>query len=350
MIDLINPTNACGDLLYFTPFLSFACQSYTAIDEGGTIFTENADGLTVPGIGGITLGVPQVPFCTGLVNYDIELCVEDQTTDGEEPLAESALFGIIGGLPGGIYSVFPNIDDKHVSCTTFLGFCTGPECYNQNGWSTDPSGEQISITTVNRLFGTDQLDWDFLVNVNCNSTFPTICPDCEVVGAPVAVRFLPQLNINTIPAPADLCDGESINLFGLNPTVSNAAALGSYSWYEGASSGGVFISDASNPSIVIPVGSEQYCAKFTNSNGCVNSVCASFTYDPRPQLLSAAPILCADEALDLISLNSQISTAAGTFDCTLLIQLYALYQQLTYCQLRLIMLRHLSAQMAVLMT
>jgi len=394
---LINPTDPCGEVLYFTPFLSFACQSYIAENSSGTIFTTNPDGLQVPGVGGVTLAVPQVPFCTGLVTYDIEVCAEDGNTDGEEPLAEDAFFGIIDGLPGGIFSNFPNINDIHDSCNGFLG--CDPNCENQNGWTVNPSGELINITTVNLVTlpftsDTDELYWDFRVDVICDSEFPTICPDCDAVGAPVAVRFLPNTTLDAIVAPANICAGESIDLTALNPAASNAATgsytwseaganianptavvppvgtteycvsfafcetgdcetetcvsvtvdplpvltapvigpicqgesvdltavegdvtadAGAISWYIGGSNlnGGAAIAD---PTAVIPVGSEQYCAVFTDAaTGCSNSICASVTYTPLPVLLSAAPTICEGGTLELTDSNTDITTDAGVF-------------------------------------
>jgi len=90
---LFTPTDPCGEILYFTPFLSFACQSYTAINENGEIETPPGSDFIAgvyqtPGLGGTSLSVPQVPFCNGLVSYNIELCVNDETDDG------AGLFGL----------------------------------------------------------------------------------------------------------------------------------------------------------------------------------------------------------------------------------------------------------------
>jgi len=389
---LITPTDPCGEVLYFTPFLSFACQSYQAENSTGTVVTENADGLTVPGIGGVTLSVPQVPFCTGLVTYDIRVGVDDNSVDGEEPLQEDALFGIIDGLPGGIFSVFPNIDDVHDSCNGF--FCNGFVNYNQNGWAQNPSGELISIVDVNLIGGTQEMDWIFQVDVNCNSTFPTICPDCDVLGAPVAVRFLPNITLAAIPEQGNLCEGAVVNLANLNPAASSDAG-GTYSWTQagaaiadpsaivpvvgtttycvsysycetgdcntetcvditidplpvlvapvlgpicqgesfdltstdasfGAGTVEWFVGAAkgaggaalANAAAVTPVGSEQYCAEYTDPvTGCSNSVCASFTYNAPPVLLAAAPEACEGEEIDLADSNTDISTdATATFE------------------------------------
>ncbi len=303
---LFTPSDPCGELLYFTPFLSFACQSYTAINESGSVFTTNADGITVPGVGGTTLSVPQVPFCTGLVNYNIRVCAEDQNTDGEEPLAEDAFFGLIGGLPGGIYSAFPNIDDVHNSGGS-------PTCYNQNGWTSNPSGEQISITTVNLVTlpftsDTDRLDWDFVVDVNCNSTFPTVCADCDVLGAPIAVRFLPQTTLPTIPTPAPFCEGETIDLHALNPTPS-PNGNGKFTWFG---PGGA-INDPT--SVTPPVGNTQYCLvyDYCEMSDCNSEVCVNLIVIPEPALTPPVfPAICPGEAFDLTSVENSIATG-GVF-------------------------------------
>jgi len=120
---LFTPTDPCGEVLYFTPFLSFACQSYTATTESGTVETPPGTDFIAgiyqtPGLGGITLSVPQVPYCNGLVTYDVELCVNDETDDGaglfglcfagEDPLQMSSLFGLIGGLRCKLQQHFSN--------------------------------------------------------------------------------------------------------------------------------------------------------------------------------------------------------------------------------------------------
>lgn len=408
---LFTPTSACGDLLYFTPFLSFACQSYTAANESGTVETPPGSGFIAgvyqtPGIGGTTLSVPQVPFSSGLVNYNIELCVDDQTDDGagafglcfagEDNLQQNSLFGLITGLPGGGFSNFPNINNIHDSQQN--------ECYNQNGWTANPSGELVSLVTVNLQDfcaggnDSDFLGYDFQVDVNCNSVFPTICPDCDVLGAPVAVRMLPQVTLPNITPPANICDGDAINLLALNPAPS-VVGKGKYSWFAGTPTAGGAIADPSNvvpsvgttqycveysycqtgdcvvqkcvnitvdplpsvgtptfpqicpgdaynlltlnstvtsgggiinwyiggtpanggaligsPNGIIPIGSELYCAELTDPNtGCKNTVCGSFTYQPTPVLLTAAPQICAGSNLQLNNYNTDLTTNAGTF-------------------------------------
>ncbi len=307
---LFTPTAACGELLYFTPFLSFACQSYTAENSSGTIETTNADGLDVPGVSGTNLSVPQVPFCTGLVTYDIQVCVEDQNTDGEEPLAEDILFGLIDGLPGGIFSVFPNIDDIHDSGGS-------PSCYSQNGWTQNPSGELISITTVNLVTlpftsDTDQLDWDFMVDVNCNSTFPTVCQDCDVLGASVAVRFMPQETLPNITPVSPLCSGDVIDLSALNPTPTLGTA-GSFTWYEGASANNVPVA---NPTTVTPpIGISVYCAKYSycQTGDCVIEKCVTIPVNPLPTVTAPVlPQLCRGSSFDLTTTEPGIATG-GTF-------------------------------------
>ncbi len=309
---LIANPSACGDVLYFTPFLSFVCQSFNATNESGTIVTENLDGIDVPGVGGTSLAVPQVPFCSnGSVSYNIQVCVDDATTDGEEPLQEDALLGIIGGLPGGIFSNFPNIDDIHDS--------DGFPCYNQNGWTQNPSGEQISIVTVNLLdlnpfeLGPDELDWTFSVDVNCNSPFPALCPDCDVMGAPVAVRFLPQETLTAIAAPAPICEGDAIDLTALNPTGTTNTG-GNYTWYEGAASAGITVANAT--ALVPPVGTTQYCVTYDycETGDCIAETCVDITVNPSPVL--TAPVLgpiCAGESFDLTSVEASITADAGTF-------------------------------------
>ena len=396
---LFTPTNTCGDLLYFTPFLSFTCQSFRAVNENGVIETPAGSDFIAgvyqtPGLGGATLAVPQVPFSSGLVSYDVQFCANDETDDGagafgacfagEDPLQENSLFGLIGGLPGGAFSNFPNIDDVHDSQQNV--------CYNQNGWTGNASGEQINIVTVNLqdfcAGGNDNdfMSYSFTVDVNCNSTFPTLCPDCDVVGAPVAVRFLPQVTLSNIAAPAPLCEGESIDLYALNPTPS-LAANGTFDWFgngpisnpasvippvgttqycvvynycetgdctiercvnvtvnpspalvaptlgpvcPGASfdltsvestvaTGGTISwsignSAIANPTSVIPIGSEQYCATFTDATtGCENTVCSTFSYETQPTLLAAAPIVCENGDLELTDSNTDLTTSPGTF-------------------------------------
>ncbi len=401
---LFTPTDACGDLLYFTPFLSFACQSYRAVNISGTVETPAGSDFVAgvyqtPGLGGVTLAVPQVPYSNGLVNYDIQFCANDETDDGaglfglcfagEDPLQENSLFGIIGGLPGGAFSNFPNINDVHDSQQNV--------CYNQNGWTSNASGEQINVVTVNLqdfcAGGNDNdfMTYDFIVDVNCNSTFPTLCPDCDVAGASVAVRFLPQVTLATIPASEAVCEGDAVDLFALNPATS-IAANGKYTWYEGSSSANVVVSNPAavtppvgttqycvtysycetgdcvlerctninvnpsptlaapvlgpvcpgtsfdltsvesniatggtiswsindapiaDPTNVIAIGSEQYCATFTNTTtGCENTVCSTFTYETLPTLLAAAPVVCENGDLELTDSNTDLTTDAGTF-------------------------------------
>ncbi len=404
---LINPTDPCGEVLYFTPFLSFACQSYTATNENGTVETPPGSGFIAgvyqtPGIGGITLSVPQVPYCSGLVSYNIQLCVNDETDDGagafglcfagEDPLQMSSLFGLIGGLPGGGFSNFPNINNVHDSQSNV--------CYNQNGWTANPSGEQINLVTVNLQDfcaggnDSDFLSYSFNINVNCNSSFPTICADCDVLGAPVAVRFLPPLNT---PAAGfvELCEGDVLDLtnevpFNINPAAnytvtwldgsgavianpttvvppvgftpycyevsycddgaciatacldvqvdskpvvnvptlgpicpgdafdltaveSSIAANGTFNWSIGGmlNSGGAAIA---NPTNVIPIGSELYCAEFSsNATGCTNTVCASFMFEALPVLFTPTATICEGDDLNLSTLQAQITSATGTF-------------------------------------
>jgi len=404
---LFTPTDPCGEVLYFTPFLSFNCQSYTATTENGVVETPPgtdfiAGVYQTPGLGGITLSVPQVPYCNGLVTYNIQLCVDDQTDDGaglfglcfagEDPLQMNSLFGLINGLPGGGFSNFPNIDNIHNSQQNV--------CYNQNGWTANPSGEQINLVTVNLQDfcaggnDSDFMSYDFQVNVNCNSSFPTVCGDCDVLGAPVAVRFLPPLQT---PATGfvQLCEGDVLNLndevpFNINPAanytvtwldgnntvISNPATVvppvgftpycyevsycdngvciatacldvmvdpkpvvspptlgpicpgdafdltvveasiasgGTFNWSIGGmlNSGGAAIA---NPTNVIPIGSELYCAEFTdNTTGCTNTVCASFTFEALPVLFTTSATVCEGDALNLASLQPQITTAPGTF-------------------------------------
>jgi len=277
----------------------------------------------------------------------------------------SSLFGIIGGLPGGGFSNFPNINNIHNSQSNV--------CYNQNSWTTDPSGELINIVTVNLQDfcaggnDSDFLSYDFRVDVNCNSTFPTLCADCDVVGAPIAVRFLPQTTLPTIPAPAALCEGETIDLQALNPTPS-PAGNGIFTWFgpgglisnptavtppvgttqycavynycdTGDCMSEVCVNVTVNPSpiltapvfpavcpgeafdltsvettSVIPIASEQYCAQFTsNTTGCTNTVCGTFTYETLPVLLTTAPEICEGNDLELTDYNTDLTTNSGTY-------------------------------------
>jgi len=404
---LFTPTDPCGEVLYFTPFLSFACQSYQASNQSGVVETPPGTDFIAgiyqtPGLSGVTLSVPQVPYCNGLVSYDLQLCVDDQTDDGaglfglcfagEDPLQMNSLFGLINGLPGGGFSNFPNINNIHDSQQNV--------CYNQNGWNTNPSGEQINLVTVNLQDfcaggnDSDFMSYDFEVDVICDSTFPTVCADCDVLGAPVAVRFLPQLQ-TPITSFVELCEGDEINLFNEVPFNINPAANYTVTWLDGNgavianpttvvppvgftpycyevsycddgaciiahcldvivepkpvvnaptlgpicageafdltsveasiatggtvnwSIGGIINSGGAaiaNPNSVIPIGSELYCAEFTdNITGCVNTVCASFTFEAKPTLFSTNISVCEGDAIDLVALQPQLTTAAGTF-------------------------------------
>jgi len=231
-------------------------------------------------------------------------------------------------------------------------------------------------------------------DVNCNSTFPTVCPDCDVLGAPVAVRFLPPLNTPTTGF-VQLCEGDVLNLFNEVPFNINGAANYVVTWLDGSgavianpatvvppvgftpycyevsycdngacietacldvfvdpkpivstptlgpicpgeafdltsvetsiatggtinwSIGGIINSGGAaiaNPSNVIPIGSELYCAEFTdNGTGCINTICASFTYEALPVLFTATATVCEGDALNLASLQPQITTTTGTF-------------------------------------
>ena len=70
----------------------------------------------------------------------------------------------------------------------------------------------------------------------------------------------------------------------------------------------------SNASAVVPLGSEQYCALFTDaSTGCSNYICLSANYNSNPVLLAANPVFCPNETVNLRDVETQLTSDTGTF-------------------------------------
>ncbi|MGB1205788.1 MAG: T9SS type A sorting domain-containing protein [Chitinophagales bacterium] len=398
-----------GETYYFTPFVSFTTNPATAgslsYNDSGTFTAPEYPSLGEPGLGGGVITIPNLPFCSGYTSYDIELCVEDVTTDTQDPISEDFLFGAIE-LPGGVFSNFPNLNNLHDSCDEFLIFTCDEQCYYQNNWGLstnegNPSGESFNIVMVNVIALSDiELDWDINMGIDNgqNINFPFPCDDCPVLGEPIAVTMMKPVQLLNGISPPEICEGESINLLNYKPLVGNLSPDGFFEWYNGdPNSDGQLIADPtqvvpndgqqfyayyqpyennacgetynisidvyslpqlsvptlapvcsgesidftavesqitnengnikwymgepnnggallSNASAVVPLGSEQYCALFTNpSTGCSNYVCLSANYNSNPVLLAANPVFCPDETVNLRDIENQLTNDIGTF-------------------------------------
>ena len=420
------PNVACGEVYYFTPFVSFSdiTSANSTFNFPSTYVTVPAMDIdilnpanSVPGIYSGNVIISGLAWCEGLSNYTITLCVRDRNCDGCDLFADPAtVLGIeLANTGAGITSPFPNInyglgnhgshgDGMDGSCITDPTPCTiGSEGnYVQSGWTSDPN-ETINLLAVNACFAGGffpvGIDSDFSYQATATMTntgsfnFPTVCPSCNSVGQSVAVKILPQATITSITPPPAICAGESLDLSSLNPTVSSTAtgqyewsdaggiplpstlvslttstqycvtykfcesqacntntqcitvpvnslpilfqpslppvcpgesvdftasepqittASGSFEWYIGNPQiNGALLAD---PTSVIPLGSELYCAVFTSSTtGCADQICFPANYNSLPILFAVAPLLCAGDVLDLANYESDLNPDPGTF-------------------------------------
>jgi len=322
------PTNECGETYYFVPFVSFEATAGNVMSVNGS--ETNTDPAGGPFCGGdfpggvdpsfisTTVNLGDYPYCPGLTTYDMTFCIENVDGYTIDPLTDELLGQQIGA---GVYSNFPNIDDIHDSCSGVAPFC-GQECYSQNGYTLNPSNEVISITAVIIALtpfvcnqsGTVAYNYNLVLNESY--AFPTICPSCNSVGEAVAVTIYPEAILDPIPAPAPICEGESMDLNDFNPNanVGGAAVTGSYTWYEGPSVNGI-----TTATTVVPTDGEQFCVVFNacSANGVCNPAerCFNASVFPEPVVNTPTPdLLCPGDLVQLTSLENSITGLPGSFD------------------------------------
>ncbi len=108
-----------------------------------------------------------------------------------------------------------------------------------------------------------------------------------------------------------VCIGESFDLSTSESSLTSDS--GTFDWYQGnPASGGTLLSNTN----VSPTSSTEYCAVFTDGNGCQNTVCLTLDINQLPVLNTLPPQgpLCEGETFDLATINALYTNEAGTFN------------------------------------
>lgn len=281
----VNGTDYGPGDFYFTPFVALQDIDSTVVayQVSGTL---NAPfGSTVTGGVSRTLTIPELPYCQGLLTYNVTFSA-NRTSGIGSPIDN--VTGILNKPSGGSVS---NINLQN------------------NNFTANPSGETLTLT-VSSGFGAD-VSYTLTVRYNRSVTFPTLCPTCTDIGTPIALNLLPDINLQAINPPT-VCDGEVFDLTTLNPSAN---IIGTYTWYDGVPGGGGSV--ISRPDSIVISGTATYYVDFaaTDDTTCTQftSVTLSPTAKPSLNAIPAQPALCFGETVDLTALESGITTAPGSF-------------------------------------
>jgi hypothetical protein len=111
------------------------------------------------------------------------------------------------------------------------------------------------------------------------------------------------------------CEGIPFDLNTLEPGLT--ANAGTFVWYEGnPNSGGIQLTAQQEAAVNLTPNNLEYCTIFTDSaTTCENRICLNFNINPLPVLtrLPAQGPLCSNQAIDLVALQSQITSENGTW-------------------------------------
>lgn len=125
----------------------------------------------------------------------------------------------------------------------------------------------------------------------------------------------PKPEFNTISTP-NACDGVPFDLATLEPSFITGFT-GTFTYYLGDPDTGAAMLTAAQVASQTPDGSETYFVVFTDANGgCADTSSFGFVVNPVPVVnaISDPAPLCAGSGFDLTTLESSITTDAGTFE------------------------------------
>ncbi len=244
-----------------------------------------------PGLYNGTHTFSGIPYCEGISSYNITITVTDNIGDLFNPFSQ-----------GGITSDFPApLNQQNTDGTWTL--------FNYTG---NPNGKSVNITAIYlNPFSTGNLSWNVTITYFNNPPYPLVCNTCHDVGEPSCVELLPPVQLAAIPTQAPICEGTPVNLTKLTPTSTQP---GTFFWYDGnpATNGTLVL----NPGEVYPTNGQTYFVLFReiNDESCSGTQSVTFTVIPQPVLNTPPPLppICLGGSIDLTSLNTSITTAAGT--------------------------------------
>ncbi len=231
-----------------------------------------------------TITIPNITYCNGLTAFDIN-------------------FTASGG------SIITSPIDRVTGLVSYNGPATRNVNLNNNNFTGNPSGQSVTLSVSSTVGAT--VNYTLTVRYRNSITFPTICPSCNDIGAPIAVNLLPDVQLNAI-APQTVCNGASVNLVNLNP---GANVAGAYRWYNGnPATTGTLVADPTN--VVLTTASTYYVEflPFADTT-CKEVANVAFNITPKPVLntIPAQPSICFGETVDLTTLNASVTSAPGTF-------------------------------------
>ncbi len=351
---------------YFVPFV--AMRSINAANPAVVI----SGNLNAPFLGATvstTLTVPNIPYCSGLTAFDINFTVTQTSgigtpIDGVTGLVTSGGGSNLNlnnnnftGNPSGqtvtltASSTFGanlsyTLTIRYRNSITFPTIC--PSC-NDIGTpvavnmlpdvqlgaipaQTACNGGTINLVNLNptttvpgsyRWYDGDPAAGGTVIADPTNVTLtaagtyyvellPFADTTCKAV-ANVAFTLTPKPVLNSIPAQADLCFGETVDLTALNSTVTSDAGV--FTWYIGdPDNNGIRLPNSFAQSIA-PVNGRDYFVVFTsNATGCSEKTSISYTVNPIPALAAVPdPKLCTGATFDLTTTEQDFTTAPGTF-------------------------------------
>jgi hypothetical protein len=271
---------------YFVPFTSMQfTQNQVAYQTTGSF------SVSAPFQGGsAVITIPQVPYCSGLTQFDITLTVQQTNNTG----SVSAIDGISSNIPGISYSG-GSVTSRNLSSNNFTG---------------NPSGQQITINGSGNLFFGANISYTLTIRYDA-VPFGSRCGSCNDVGNPLTYNLLPAVTLSSI-GNIPVCNGNTINLSNAQPSANVA---GSYAWFDADPASGA---TPLASTVVTPAstGSTYWTVFYAaQDSACSDTTSRLFTPTALPSVNPITPpaTICAGDVVNLNALNSQVSTAPGTF-------------------------------------
>jgi hypothetical protein len=182
---------------------------------------------------------------------------------------------------------------------------SNPSGYEFDWYRGDPANGGVRLT--NAIAG-NQIPSDGASYCCVVSSVNTGCSSKKCIT--FTVKPLPTLTAPIINPK--VCAGSTFDLTSLQSGFTTQA--GSFVWYTGTPSTS---NQITTPQSITPVANQSYCAVFTASaTGCSNQICITIDVNPLPTFSTVAnpAPLCAGTSFDLTTINSQLTSAPGTFD------------------------------------